>query len=75
MKDKKIFCLGCERSFKSTGGLNSHKRFCKNWQDIKHSYQRKHKSLEETKTMCLNGQIKEDRTIGVLLKYILSIKK
>ncbi|MBT3720795.1 NUDIX domain-containing protein [archaeon] len=33
------------------------------------------KSLEETKTMCLNGQIKEDRTIGVLLKYILSIKK
>jgi hypothetical protein len=50
MKDKKIFCLGCERSFKSTGGLNSHKRFCKNWQDIKHRYQRKHKSLEETKT-------------------------
>lgn len=31
-------------------------------------------TFEEAKEMCLNGSIKEDRTIGVLLKYILSHK-
>jgi ADP-ribose pyrophosphatase len=29
------------------------------------------KSLEEVKKLCLNGSIKEDRTVGVLLKYII----
>ncbi|MBT5022498.1 NUDIX domain-containing protein [Candidatus Woesearchaeota archaeon] len=31
------------------------------------------KTFDEIKEMCLNGQIKEDRTVGVLLKFILNI--
>lgn len=33
------------------------------------------KSFEEVKQMCLNGSISEDRTVGVLLRYLLSQKK
>ena len=29
-------------------------------------------SLKEAKAMCLDGRIKEDRTVGILLKYILN---
>ena len=29
-------------------------------------------SFDEVKTMCLNGQINEDRTVAVLLRYILN---
>lgn len=29
------------------------------------------KSFEEVKNMCLNGEIKEDRAVGVLLKYLI----
>ncbi len=29
-------------------------------------------SLDQAKAMCLNGDIKEDRSLGVLLKYILN---
>lgn len=32
-------------------------------------------SLEEAKSMCLDGRIKEDRTVGILLKYILQYEQ
>ncbi|MFH1398766.1 MAG: hypothetical protein ABIG95_01510 [Candidatus Woesearchaeota archaeon] len=30
------------------------------------------KTFDEVKTMCLNGDIKEDRTVGVLLRFLIS---
>jgi len=29
-----IECVGCKREFRNPGGLNSHKRFCKEWQKL-----------------------------------------
>ena len=40
-------CQGCSRSFKSIRSLNSHKRFCIEWKNVKHLHQKK--QLFETK--------------------------
>lgn len=45
-------CHGCSRSFKSIRSLNSHKRFCIEWKNVKHLYQKK--QLFETKEELLN---------------------
>jgi Zn finger protein HypA/HybF involved in hydrogenase expression len=46
-------CLGCKREFLSLGGLNSHKRFCKEWRTLGLSKrdQRKGQTLEEVKNV------------------------
>lgn len=43
-------CPGCQREFKSLKSLNSHKRFCQEWQDLEQSRRAKGTiSLEERK--------------------------
>ncbi len=33
------------------------------------------KTFDETVDMCMNGEIKEDRTVGVLLRFLLGCKE
>jgi hypothetical protein len=42
-------CAGCKREFEKTSSLNSHKRFCKEWIKVRHSYIVLHSSQEEVK--------------------------
>jgi len=42
-------CPGCQRDFKSLKSLNSHKRFCQEWQGLGQSRSKKTISLEERK--------------------------
>lgn len=42
-------CLGCKKKFKTPGGLNSHKRFCKEWQELGLSRRKNTLPMEERK--------------------------
>jgi Zn finger protein HypA/HybF involved in hydrogenase expression len=42
-------CVGCKREFKSKGGLNSHKRWCKKWQKSGLAAHKNRIPLEERK--------------------------
>lgn len=44
-------CKGCDRIFTNIKSLNSHKRFCKKWQDIKSEYQKKCRPIKEVKSI------------------------
>lgn len=42
-------CKGCGKTFEKSGGLNSHKRFCDQWQNLGLQVHKGHVSLEERK--------------------------
>jgi len=46
-----VKCVGCEREFESKGGLNSHKRFCKKWQNLGLQVRKSTIPLKERKTI------------------------
>jgi RNA polymerase subunit RPABC4/transcription elongation factor Spt4 len=48
-KKKMVECIGCKREFGNKGGLNSHKRFCKEWQKFGLAVHKNTIPLEERK--------------------------
>jgi hypothetical protein len=59
-------CLGCEKIFKNTGGLNSHKRFCKEWQELGLSKSKKiFLPLEEAKKISSKCPLCEKEFVNV----------
>jgi len=48
---KSVTCQGCKRDFKSNGSLNSHKRFCKEWQALNIQVKKKSIPLNERKKL------------------------
>ena len=47
-------CPGCQREFKSLKSLNSHKRFCRTWQDLGQSRAKRTISREERKQISVD---------------------